>query len=106
MFIYRELTPKIFLDTLKETAKDIGIIMFLVCLSGIVGYGIVYDRGPQRLSVFLMSVSSNQYVMLWVVIGILVIAGMFIETTVIALLMTPILLPGAVFAGSHLCSRA
>jgi TRAP-type C4-dicarboxylate transport system permease large subunit len=31
--------------------------------------------------------------MLWVVIGVLIIAGMFIETTVIALLMTPILLP-------------
>jgi tripartite ATP-independent transporter DctM subunit len=93
MFIYRELTPKIFLETLKETAKDIGVIMFLVCISGIVGYGIVYDRVPQRLSGFLMSVSSNQYIMLWIVIGILVIAGMFIETTVVALLMTPILLP-------------
>jgi len=93
MFIYRELTPKIFLETLKETAKDIGVIMFLVCISGIVGYGIVYDRVPQRLSGFLMSVSSNQYVMLWIVIGILVTAGMFIETTVVALLMTPILLP-------------
>jgi TRAP-type C4-dicarboxylate transport system permease large subunit len=31
--------------------------------------------------------------MLAIVIGILIIAGMFIETTVIALLMTPILLP-------------
>jgi tripartite ATP-independent transporter DctM subunit len=93
MFIYRELTPKIFLETLKDTAKDIGVIMFLVCISGVVGYGIVYDRIPQRLSGFLMSVSSNPYIMLWIIIGILVIAGMFIETTVVALLMTPILLP-------------
>ena len=93
MFVYRELTPKLFFETLKDTARDIGVIMLLVCLSGIVGYGIVYDRVPQHLSAFLMNVSSNQYIMLFIVIGILIIAGMFIETTVIALLMTPILLP-------------
>ena len=93
MFIYKELTPKIFLETLKDTAKDIGVIMLLVCLSGIVGYGIVYDRVPQNLSAFLMDVSSNPFIMLAIIIGILIIAGMFIETTVIALLMTPILLP-------------
>jgi tripartite ATP-independent transporter DctM subunit len=93
MFIYKELTPKIFLETLKETGKDIGVIMLLVCLSGIIGYGIVYDRVPQNLSAFLMNVSSNSYVMLFVIVFILIISGMFIETTVIALLMTPILLP-------------
>jgi tripartite ATP-independent transporter DctM subunit len=93
VFVYRELTLKVFLETLKQTAKDIGIIMLLVCLSGIIGYGIVYDRVPQNLSAFLMNISSNAHVMLFVIIALLIVAGMFIETTVIALLMTPILLP-------------
>jgi tripartite ATP-independent transporter DctM subunit len=93
MFIYKELTPKIFLRTLKDTANDIGVIMILVSLSGIFGYGIVYDRVPQAMAGFLINITSNPYLMQFIIIILLVFCGMFIETTVIALLLTPILLP-------------
>jgi tripartite ATP-independent transporter DctM subunit len=91
--IYRELNWKTFFQTLKDTANDIGIIMILVSLSGIFGYGIVYDRIPQVMASFLIGVTSNPYILLFIVILLLVFCGMFIETTVIALLLTPILLP-------------
>jgi len=93
VFIYRELTWPVFLQTLRDTAGDIGIIMILVSLSGIFGYGIVYDRVPQAMAGFLMGVTSNPYLMQLIIILLLVCCGMFIETTVIALLLTPILLP-------------
>jgi len=91
--IYRELTLKVFFQTLKDTANDIGIIMILVSLSGIFGYGIVYDQVPQAMAGFLINLTSNPYLMQLIVILLLVCCGMFIETTVIALLLTPILLP-------------
>jgi tripartite ATP-independent transporter DctM subunit len=91
--IYRELTWKVFFNTLKDTAHDIGIIMLLVSLSGIFGYGIVYDRVPQAMAGFLVGITSNPILMQFVIIILLVTCGMFIETTVIALLLTPILLP-------------
>jgi tripartite ATP-independent transporter DctM subunit len=91
--IYRELTWEVFFQTLKDTAHDIGIIMILVSLSGIFGYGIVYDRIPQAMAAFLMGITSNPYFLLFIIILLLVFCGMFIETTVIALLLTPILLP-------------
>lgn len=91
--IYRELTWKVFIETLENTARDIGIIMILVSLSGIIGYGVVYAQVPQALAGSLTGISDNQYVMLFIVVALLVLAGMFIETTVVALLMTPILLP-------------
>ena len=92
-FVYRELTPKIFLQTLIDTGKDIGVIMILVALSGIFGFGIVFDRVPQALTAFLIDITSNQFLMLFIVMGLLLFFGLFIESTVIALLMTPILLP-------------
>jgi tripartite ATP-independent transporter DctM subunit len=92
-FIYKELTLKVFLQTLRDTAGDIGIIMILVAFSGIFGYGIVYDSVPQAMAGFLVGVTSNPYALLFIIVCILVVAGMFIETTVIALLLTPILLP-------------
>jgi tripartite ATP-independent transporter DctM subunit len=91
--IYRELNWKVFFQTLKDTAHDIGIIMILVSLSGIFGYGIVYDQIPQVMASFLMGITANPYILLFIIILLLVICGMFIETTVIALLLTPILLP-------------
>jgi TRAP-type C4-dicarboxylate transport system permease large subunit len=42
---------------------------------------------------FLIGVTSNPYILLLIIILLLVFCGMFIETTVIALLLTPILLP-------------
>jgi tripartite ATP-independent transporter DctM subunit len=91
--VYRELTWPTFVKTLRDTARDIGIIMILVSLSGVFGYGIVYDRVPQGMASFLIALTSNPYIMLFIIILLLVVCGMFIETTVIALLLTPILLP-------------
>jgi tripartite ATP-independent transporter DctM subunit len=91
--VYRELTWPVLLQTLRSTARDIGIIMILVSLSGIFGYGIVYDRVPQAMASTLITLTSNPYIMLFIIILLLVTCGMFIETTVIALLLTPILLP-------------
>ncbi len=91
--VYKELTWTRFLETLKSTARDIGIIMILVAMSGAIGYGIVYDQVPQSMSEFLVGVTENQFLMILIAIVLLLVCGMFIETTVIALLMTPILVP-------------
>jgi tripartite ATP-independent transporter DctM subunit len=91
--IYKELNLKVFFTTLKDTAHDIGVIMILVSLSGIFGYGIVYDQVPQAMASFLVGITGNPVLMQFIIILLLVCCGMFIETTVIALLLTPILLP-------------
>jgi tripartite ATP-independent transporter DctM subunit len=97
--VYRELNLKTFFSTLKDTANDIGVIMILVSLSGIFGYGIVYDSIPQAMASFLVNITSNPYILLFIIILLLVFCGMFVETTVIALLLTPILLPVIISAG-------
>ncbi|MFH5835607.1 TRAP transporter large permease [Proteiniclasticum sp. C24MP] len=92
-FIYKKLNVKTFVKTVKDSIRDIGVIMILVSLSGIFGYGIVYDSIPQKMAEFLIGVTSNPLILLFIVILLLVFAGMFVETTVVALLLTPILLP-------------
>jgi tripartite ATP-independent transporter DctM subunit len=92
-FIYKELTWETFKKTLRNSAMDIGAIMLIIALSGIIGYGIVYDGVSQKLAALLVGITSNPTILLFIIIGFLILAGMFIETTVIALLLTPILLP-------------
>ena len=91
--IYKELTWKIFFKTLKDSTKDIAVVTLILAMSGVFGYGIVYDRVPQVIATTLMGLTSNPTLMLFIIIILLTISGMFIETTVIALLLTPILLP-------------
>ncbi|TYP58815.1 tripartite ATP-independent transporter DctM subunit [Thermosediminibacter litoriperuensis] len=79
--------------TLKDSAMDIGSIMLIIALSGIIGYGIVYDRVPQKLAEFLIGITANPILLQLIIVVFLMIAGMFVETTVLALLLTPILLP-------------
>lgn len=91
--IYKEMNLKVLYKTLSDSTKDIAIVTLILALSGIFGYGIVYDRVPQAMASGLLNITSNPNIMLVIVVFILLFMGMFMETTVIALLMTPILLP-------------
>ena len=91
--VYRELNLKRLIKCLKSSVRDIGVIMLIVMISNIFGYGITYDNIPRKLAQLLVGVTSNRYLMLLLIIILLTFAGMFVETTVVALLMTPFLLP-------------
>lgn len=80
-------------NCLKSSVRDIGVIMLIVMISNIFGYGITYENIPRKLAQMLVGVTNNRYLMLILIIILLTFAGMFVETTVVALLMTPILLP-------------
>lgn len=92
-FVYRELTWKKFLETIEASIRDIGAIMFIIAMSGILGYGIVYQQLPSLLTGAITSVTTNHYMVIFMIIVILIIAGMFIDGSVIILLFTPIFLP-------------
>lgn len=93
IFIYKEFTWQRFVDTVNVTIRDIGAIMFIIALSAIFAYGIPIDRVPQALTQLITGVSLNPNIVLLVVIGFLVLVGMFMEGSVAILLLTPILLP-------------
>ena len=93
VFIYKEITWKVFIDTVNQSAVDIGVLMLILTLSGTFGYAIVYGRVPQSIAEFLIGITSNQYLLMSLIIVMLILAGMFVETTVCALLLTPVFIP-------------
>ncbi len=93
VFIYRELTWKKFLETLRTTVGDVGAVMFIIALSGLFRYGIPFEHVPEALTSLITGISTNVHLVLLIVIVFLVFAGMFIEGSVCILLFTPILLP-------------
>lgn len=90
---YRELTWQKFVQALRHTIGDLGGIMFLIAMTGIFGYGIPYERVPDAVTGFITGMTANPYIVIYIVVGFLFIAGMFIDGSACVLLFTPIFLP-------------
>jgi tripartite ATP-independent transporter DctM subunit len=93
VLFYRELTWEKFKRTLENTMIDIGSVMLIIALSGIFGYGLAYDRVGEAFTGFMLGITQNPQLLMLIMIGLLIIAGMFIESTAIILLFTAIFLP-------------
>jgi len=91
--IYRELTWERFKDAIYNTILDVGMIMYLIALSGLVSYGITWEMIPQTLSQFLLELSGNPLIITSIVLLFLLSLGMVMDSTVIILLLTSILIP-------------
>lgn len=93
LLVYRELTWKKFKDAVNNTIMDIGMIMFLIALSGLISYGITWEMIPQLLSQFLLGLSDNPLIITSIILLFLLLLGMVMDSTVIILLLTSILVP-------------
>jgi TRAP-type C4-dicarboxylate transport system permease large subunit len=58
-----------------------------------VGYAIIFEQAPQAIAAAMLGLSHNPLVMLGMIVVFLLIAGCFVEATVLVLLLTPIFLP-------------
>ena len=92
-FIYKELAWESFKKCVVDSVKDLSVITMILAFSGIFSYGVVFDQLPATLTNMLIAMTSNKYVLLLLIIIMLTIFGMFMETTVITLIVTPILVP-------------
>lgn len=93
VFVYKELTWKRFVETMRTSVRDVSSIMYLIAMAALFGYGIPFDRIPERLTESLLSLGGGTFVVIAIIIAMLLVFGMFMEGAVIIILLTPILLP-------------
>jgi len=96
---YRELGWTKFKDALEGSTVDVGAVMFLIALSGIFGYGIVWERVPELVSNTMLGLTANPYAALILVVALLLVAGCFVDGSVLIIMLTPIFLPVATELG-------
>lgn len=99
VFAYRELDWKRVNDALRHSVHDLGMIMLIIMLSAMIGYVIALERVPQNAAEWIVGVTQNRHVLLSLLVVFILLLGMFLESTVIVLLLTPILVPIVVKAG-------
>ena len=93
LFVYRVLNFTNFLESLRNAVVDIGAIMFIIAMSGIFGYGIPFERVPQRITDSFLGVTTEPILLLFMIVGFLFLIGLFVEGSVLIILLTPIFLP-------------
>ena len=98
-FVYRELTLAKLYDAIRGTVSDLGMVMLLIMMAGVLGYTVTIERGPQQIAELVTSVTSEPMAVLILVLLLLLVSGMFLEGAANILLVTPIILPVLVQAG-------
>ena len=93
LFVYRELTMTKLLEALRHSVSDVGMIMLIIMMSAMIGYVITMEQVPQTMTDILVGITSNPTLLMILLIVFVIILGMFLESTVIVLLLTPILVP-------------
>ena len=92
-FVYKKLTWQNFKEALITTLKDNGAIMLIIAMSGPFSYAITWVKLPTVLSTFIFGITDNPQLLTLIMLGFLFITGMFVDSNVNFLLLTPIFLP-------------
>jgi tripartite ATP-independent transporter DctM subunit len=93
LFLHRDLTLAGIRRAFEDTISDIGMIMLIILMSGMVGFAIIFLQVPQAISSWMLLGISNPQAIVLIILLFLLIAGCFIESTVLVLLLTPIFVP-------------
>jgi C4-dicarboxylate transporter DctM subunit len=93
MFLYRDLTFKDIGKIMLGSAKTSAVIMIIIACSGIFGWVLANWKIPEAVAQGILSVSSNKYIILFLISVIILIAGVFMETSSAVILLTPVFLP-------------
>jgi TRAP-type transport system large permease protein len=92
-FAYRMLTLASFREAVEGSLVDVGAVMFLLALSAIFGYGIVFERIPEVISDWMLGLTDNPHIVMVMIVLFILAAGTFMEGSVLIIMLTPIFLP-------------
>jgi len=90
---HRELTLAKAMHAIECSVSDIGMIMLIILMSGMVGFAIIFLQVPQSIAGALLSGITQPQAIVAVILAMLFVAGLFVESTVLVLLLTPIFVP-------------
>lgn len=92
-FVQKQLTLKDIPKILFNTALGSARTMFIIGTAGLFGWILTLEQAPTLFSDWMFSLSDNRWVILMIINVFLLILGMFMESSAIIIMTTPILVP-------------
>jgi len=96
---HRVLTLEKVWRAFAHASSDVGLIMLIILMSGMVGFATIYLQVPQSLAVWMLAGITDPAIIVLVILLFLLIAGLALDSTVMVLLLTPIFVPIVVKVG-------
>ena len=87
------------LDAAYETIRASAGILLIVAVAALFGWILSVEAVPQKLTGVMLSISTNPYVLLGIVNVLLLVVGMFLDSTTAILVIAPIIAKPLVMAG-------
>ncbi|PSL16089.1 tripartite ATP-independent transporter DctM subunit [Marinobacterium halophilum] len=92
-YIYKDLKFSHMPEILRRTALNSGMVIMLISAAGVFGWVVVYEQIPQAAAAWISSQTSDPFVFMLMVVGVLILVGMVIDGIAALILVVPILLP-------------
>lgn len=99
--IYRTVRVPDLPRILLSATRTSSVVVFLIALSSIMSYAMVFANIPNLIADWLTSVTSSSVVFLLIMAVVLLIIGIPLDATPAVLIFTPIFLPIATQYGIH-----
>ena len=99
IFIYKEFKLTNILKTMLNSAKTTGMAMLIVASASAFSWLLAKEGFPVAVSGIITGISSNPDVVLFAMIMVMLIIGLFMDTTAAAIIMVPIFAPIAASIG-------
>src|ERR1700688_2774681 len=93
MFIYRDYRWGDLPAVLHRTLRTVAMVLTLIACASSVGYIMALTQMPAKMTAFFLSISSNKYVILFLINILLLVLGTLVDMAPSILIATPILLP-------------
>lgn len=90
-FVYRTVTFKTIFNVFKKSIENIAMIFMLMASASIFGFIIASNQVPQKLAAGLLGMTTNRYLIMFLVLVGLLIIGTFMDNVGALVLVTPTL---------------
>lgn len=99
LFVYRDLSLKQLYKIVVRAGVTTAVIMFVIAASSVLSWALSSWQVPNAIAEYALSLSSNIYVLLLLIMALILLTGVFLETASALIILTPMLLPLAAQLG-------
>lgn len=94
--VFRELPLRALPRIIDRTVTNTAIVLFLIMAAKVFGWVLTFNQIPQAVAAFIVSLTGDPLIFMLLIMGALMVVGMFLDGIAALIILTPILLPVAI----------
>lgn len=93
VFIFRTIKLRDLPQIVKESSITTGVVMLMITSASLYGLILTQEQVPLKAAELISSLTSNPYIILFLMVGLYLIAGMILDLSANIIILVPVLYP-------------